>query len=101
MRVVEHEDIKGWLEITLYGKQGYIPRRTKLETASNLNNYSIKNGLLHDLADFLNYHKFMILGGMLILMSIIGFVLFRHQYYLSLPFLIAGLSIILKECFSQ
>ncbi|WP_010247665.1 hypothetical protein [Acetivibrio cellulolyticus] len=74
MRVVDHGDIKGWLEITVYDKPGYIPRSTRIEAVSNPNKYSTKSSS----ADYLSCRKFTIIGIMLIIMSIIVFFVSRH-----------------------
>jgi hypothetical protein len=97
MRVVDHGDIKGWMEITVNGKIGYIPRITRLEAVANQVELNLESSLLKDLYSYLGGFKFTIIGIMFIALSIVLFRFSHYLHYLPIPPLVIGISMIIKE----
>lgn len=97
LRTIDHGDIKGWLEITVNGKMAYIPRSTRIEAVSNQIERSIQSSSLKDFISYLGCFKFTIIGILLIIMSIVLFSVSRYKYYLPIPPLVMGVSMIIKE----
>jgi uncharacterized protein YgiM (DUF1202 family) len=97
-RVVDHGDIKGWLEISFYGKTGYIPRTTHIEKAIDYSWTGVDKGKEDNhILEFIDYNKFTILGIISLFFAFLFLLVFHLGLLFVLPLITAGVTLIVKD----
>lgn len=97
-RVVDHGDIKGWLEISFYGKTGYILRTSHIEKAIDYSWTGVdKSKEDNNILEFINYNKRTIFGGFALFIAFLFFFVFHLRSIYAFPLLVAGVTLIVKD----